>query len=177
MNAAAPQRTVAAVSLAVTAVIVVIMAIWGANAATAPFEDDESPASARTVEGCASDQVETIVEFIYRDEVKVSVYNAGKKKGRAGATLDMLERAKFQPGEAGNAPTGTAVDFVEIHARTADTLPARLVALVFGQGTRIVIEDGAELGPGVNVYIGDKFKKLKVAPGRYKLPEPRTVCE
>lgn len=177
MNTVAPNRTMSSVALGVTAVILVVMAVWGFNAATAPISDDTTNAGATPVEACAPGEVETFVDFLYRDEVTVSVYNAGKRTGRAVATMNMLEREKFRPGEEANAPAGTMVEFVEIHARASDTIPARLVALVFGKQARIVIDDGADLGPGVNVYIGDKFKKLKVAPGRYKYPEPKRVCE
>lgn len=177
MSTVEPNRVLSSVALGVTAVILVVMAIWGFNAATAPISDDTTATNAVSVEACAPGEVETFVDFLYRDEVTVSVYNAGKRKGRAVATMDMLEREKFRPGEEANAPAGTSVEFVEIHAREADTIAARLVALVFGKEARIVIDSGADLGPGVNVYIGDKFKKLKVAPGRYKYPEPKRVCE
>lgn len=174
------HRTVSAVALAVTAVIVVIMAIWGFNSATAPIEDDSfgSTPVDNSVETCAPGQVQTIVKFLRTDQVVVSVYNAGKKKGHAFATLNLLENRGFKPGDVGDA-TDTTVQFAQIHAKQADVTEANLVALSFGKSATVVIDDEKDLkGPGVNVIIGDKFRKLKAgAPRQIKLPEPVTTCE
>lgn len=175
----APQRTVAAVSLGVTAVIVVVMAIWGFNAATAPIEDDTLTSSpSEELETCAPGEVQRIVENLRSNQVVVSVYNAGEKKGRATATLNLLENRNFQPGAIGNA-TDVEVDFVEIRAKESDRTKAELVAMSFGKNAQIVIDDEKDLrGPGVNVIIGDDFRKLKAgAPRIIKLPEAITTCE
>ncbi|MCX6396256.1 MAG: LytR C-terminal domain-containing protein [Propionibacteriales bacterium] len=180
MSATRPQRNVAAGSLAVTAVIVVVMAVWGFNAATAPIEDDPVAVTpvVDDVVTCGAGQVAIKVEDLRSDQVVVSVYNAGKKKGRATATLNLLENRNFQPGAIGNA-SDAEVPFAEIHAKATDTTKAKLVALSFGKSAKIVVDDEKDLlGPGVNVIIGDKFRALKAgAPRRIKLPEPVVTCE
>ena len=174
------RSPVAAVSLAATAVIVVVMAIWGVNAFTAPIEDDDGGTTSATDDGtvvCGAGQEATIVEYLKRSEVVVSVYNAGKKAGRARTTLDLLESSGFRAGEIGNAPEGSEVPRAEVHAKSSDALAAGLVAQALGKNAQVVVTEASDLGPGVNVLIGDKFKKLDPAvPKRVKLPEARQVC-
>lgn len=180
MNQLGSQRTIAASSLAVTAVIVVVMAVWGYNAFTAPIDDDASLSTAETTDEvtCAPGEEQRIVENLRSNQVVVSVYNAGQKKGRATATLNLLEDRNFQPGAIGNA-ADSEVSFVEIHVKESDRTKAELVALSFGKTATIVTDDEKDLrGPGVNVIIGDDFRKLKVgAPRTIKLPEPAITCE
>lgn len=179
MSEAGSERRISAVALAVTAVIVVVMAIWGYQAATAPIEDDSigsTPVDSRT-ETCPPGETQTIVKFLRSDQVVVSVYNAGKRQGRAVATLSLLEDRGFQAGAFGNASDAT-VRFAEIHAKASDLTKADLVALHFGKNATVVIEDEQALrGPGVNVVIGDGFRRLKAgAPRRIQLPEPVISC-
>lgn len=174
---AAARKTVSAISLAVGAVVVVVMAIWGVNAFTAPIEDDDSPSVSDDELACPAGEEQRIIDFVRRSEVTVSVYNAGKKAGRARTTLDTLEEAGFKPGAIGNAPEGTDVPRAEVHTKTADRSEAQLVALALGRNTQVVVDEEQDLGPGVDVYIGDKFKRLDPkAPNRVTLDEPRVEC-
>jgi hypothetical protein len=179
MEQPSSRRAVSAISLAVTAAVVVVMAVWGYHAMTAPIADDTTTTAATNEpKSCSGGQVATIVEFVRRGEVVVSVYNAGKKVGRARSTLDKLEAAGFQPGAIGNAPDGTTVTRAEVHAKAADATAARLVAAALGKNTAVVVAGaGEDLGPGVNVFIGDRFKRLDPsAPVRLRLPKPRVEC-
>jgi hypothetical protein len=181
VTASAPNRTVSAVSLATTAVVVLVMAVWGYHKLTAPVPDDPTTVSsvpAKARQSCPAGQVATVVDFVRRREVTVSVYNAGKKSGRARSTLDKLESAGFQPGAIGNAPEGTTVARAEVHATAADATKAQLVALALGHGTPVNIAGTEEdLGPGINVFIGDKFNRLDSgAPLRLRLPHARIDC-
>lgn len=179
MNSAGSQRSIAAVSLTVAAVVLVVLAVWGYNAATAPIQDDDPSGTSTTTaeETCAPGEVQRIIETLRTNQVVVSVYNAGKKSGRADATLNLLEERNFLPGAIGNA-TDSEVTFVEIHAKAADQTKAELVALNFGKKASIVIESEADLrGPGVNVIIGDKFRKLAAGARQIRLPEPVVTCE
>lgn len=180
MSAASPHRNVAAASLAVTAVLVVVMAVWGFNSLTAPIDDDgftTTVAAEDDVVTCGAGEEATILKNLTSAEVTVSVYNAGKKAGRATETLNQLEDRGFEAGAIGNAPE-LSVDFVELHVKETDRLKAQLVALSLGKSAEIVVDNEKDLrGPGVNVVIGDKFRKLKAgAPRKIKRPEPITVC-
>ena len=180
MSAASPQRTVAAVSLSVTAVLVVVMAVWGFNSLTAPVDDDGFSTTAAPEDDvltCGAGEEATILKFLTSAEVTVSVYNAGKKSGRATETLNLLEAKGFEAGAIGNAPE-SSVEFVELHIKESDRLKAELLVLSLGKSAEIVVDSEKDLrGPGVNVIIGDKFRKLKPgAPKRIKRPEPVTVC-
>lgn len=174
------QKTLAAVSLAVTAVVVVIMAVWGFNAFTAPIDDSSTSSSDSTADDeatCAPGQVQTIVEYLLNTDVEVSVYNAGDRSGRAVATLNMLEKVGFRAGATGNAPSDSTVTYVEIHAKESDRDEAQLVAQNFNRNAQVVIDEDLA-GPGVNVIIGDKFRRLKPgAPIRMRLPSAQLGCE
>ena len=160
------------VTLVAAAAVLCIMAVWGLRAATAPIGDDGSPSDATS---CPSAD-QTVTKYLRRADVTVSVYNAGDLSGRAQATMDLLEQAGFKPGEVKNAPDGIKVARAVVYSTESDDPAAELVALAFGPKTQVVHSD-EELGPGVDVVIGDKFKRLDpAAPKRLKLPEPETTC-
>ena len=163
------------VTLAVLVVVLCVMAIWGYQAATAPVESTSTPSSPATPTCDAQQQ--KVTRYLQRKDVTVSVYNSGKKSGRARETLDLLERAGFRPGEVGNAPDGVATDRAVVYSTKTDDPAAELVARTFGKATQVVHSDDA-LGPGVGVVIGDKFRKLDPkAPRRIELPKPVVTCD
>ncbi|HEY0905244.1 MAG TPA: LytR C-terminal domain-containing protein [Marmoricola sp.] len=169
------RRLTAGVTLTVAALVLCVMAVWGLNAATAPIDDD-GDVTASTGPTCAPED-QTVTKFLRRGEVTVSVYNAGKRSGRAQATLGLLEEAGFKPGEVGNAPDDVDVRRAAVYATDVDDLDARLVAAALGTDTRVVATD-LELGPGVDVMIGDRFNRLAPdAPRRLELPKPETTCD
>jgi hypothetical protein len=176
------RRIITAASLVAGVVAVIIMAIWGLDAATAPIPDDKSSNDTANVSDepstCPNGELPTLIKVVRRGEITVSVYNAGQRAGRARTTLDLLESAGFKAGEIGNAPDGSKVQVAEVHATQDDETKAHLVALIFGKATPVVIDDEQDLsGPGVSIYIGDKFRKLaKGAPTAAKLPTPLTTC-
>ena len=146
-------RLIAPLSLAAGVLAVIVMALWGMNALTAPFEKDSATSDGTSTCGAVSHST------VKRSDVTVSVYNAGKRQGRAGATLDLLESAGFQPGAIGNAPNGTHVQVAIVHTTRAVHPDATLVARALGPRVPVVVTD-VDLGPGVDVIIGDHFKKL-----------------
>jgi hypothetical protein len=169
------RRLLTGATLVGLVVVVCIMAVWGFKAATAPIDDDPST-TASTDPTCDPDQ-QTVQEYVRRSEVTVSVFNAGAKAGRAQETMDLLEQAGFKPGEVNNAPDGVSVDKAEVYTTKADDPAAELVAKALGKKTQVVHSD-EELGPGVDVMIGAKFKRLDAsAPSRIELPEPETSCK
>ncbi len=164
------RRITTAVTLAVLLVVVGAMAVYGFKAATAPL-----PGGSSADPTCSP--VETDVkEFITRPEVQVSVFNASKRSGLAGSTLDKVEAAGFRAGNAGNAPTDAKVPRVVVWTTKKDDTAAQLVALAFGKRTEVVVTEN-DLGPGVDVLVGNRFKGLdRKAPKRLKLPVPVETC-
>lgn len=162
------------VSLAVGVVLVCFMAVWGYGAVTAPIED--KPSSAATGPSCQpADQ--KVTKYVHRGDVTVSVYNSGKRSGRAQATLDLLEQAGFRAGAVNNAPAGIKAPRAAVYTTKSDDPAAELVARALGRKTQVVHSDD-ELGPGVDVVIGDKFKRLDPnAPRRLELASPEITCQ
>ena len=145
-------RYTAPLSLAAAALAVLVMAMWGMNALTAPLAKDESTGT----DGSVCNATHHVIK---RADVTVSVYNAGKRKGRAGVTLDLLEGAGFNPGAIGNAPKSSRVRTAVVRTTKAVHPDATLVAQALGVHVPVVVTS-ADLGPGVDVIIGDRFSKL-----------------
>jgi len=145
-------RYTAPLSLAAGALAVLIMAMWGMNALTAPIDKTDSSGTDETTCG-------TTHHTVKRSDVTVSVYNAGKRQGRAGVTLDQLEEAGFRPGAVGNAPKGSRVRSAVVRTTKKVHPDATLVARAMGAHVPVVVTSN-DLGPGVDVIIGDRFKKL-----------------
>ena len=170
-----PRRLVTGLTLLVAAGVLVVMAIWGYDAATAPVADD--PAGTTTGPTCPPES-QTVTRYVRRGDVTVSVYNAGTKSGSAQAALDLLEQGGFKPGEVGNAPDGIAVKTAAVYTTKGDDPDAELVARALGAGTEVVRTDD-QMGPGVDVVIGNKFSQQldPAAPKRLELAHPVTSCD
>lgn len=171
------RRVTTAVTLTGTAAAVVIMTIWGINAATAPITKESSPSTPTPTGPTCSPENQVIVRDVSRGDVTVSVFNAGQRVGRAQATLDQFVRAGFKQGAIGNAAAGISVARAEVHTIVANDPQARLVAAALGPHTRIVV-DTTDYGPGIDVFIGDQFNRLaKHAPQRVPLAHPVVSCK
>jgi hypothetical protein len=169
------RKLVTGATLVGLVVVVCIMAVWGFKAVTAPIDEDGSGPSASSGPTCPPEE-QVVTKDVRRGEVTVSVYNAGERPRRAQETMELLEQAGFKPGEVSNAPEGIAVDKAVVYSTKTDDPAAQLVALALGKKTQVVHSDEA-YGPGVDVVIGDKFKRLNAsAPTRVDLPEPVTTC-
>jgi len=151
-------RVTAPLALAAAALAVLVMALWGMNALTAPFTSDDTSDSSSSP--CATSH-----HTVKRADVTVSVYNAGKRQGRAGVTLDLLEEAGFNAGAIGNAPAGMKAQVAVVHTTQAVHPDATLVARALGAHVPVVVTE-TDLGPGVDVIIGDKFSKLNPRAAR-----------
>ncbi len=164
------RRITTAVTLTVLCVLLVAMAVVGFKAVTAPvpgFEAGEEECSA--VE-------KDVKKFVTRREVQVSVFNASDRSGLAGRTLDRLVERGFKPGNPGNAPDGVKVRRAVVWTTDEDDSSALLVARNLGSGVRVIVTE-QDLGPGIDVLIGNKFKRLpKKAPRRVPLPAPVETC-
>jgi len=169
------RRLTTGATLAGLVVVLCVMAVWGYHAATAPVSDN-GPTSTSKTPTCSPDQ-QTVSQYLRRSEVTVSVYNAGRRAGRAQETMDLLERAGFKVGAVGNAPEGVKVQRAAVYTTKADDPAAELVARALGGSTEVVHGD-EDLGPGVDVMIGDKFTRLDpTAPRRLKLADPEVSCQ
>ena len=146
------------------------MAVYGFRSALAPLPDRSSPDPT-----CSETETE-VQRFLRRGEVQVSVFNAGDKEGFAGKTLEKVEAAGFKAGNSGNAPGSAGVRRAVVWTTEPGDTSARLVALAFGKRTRVQVTE-TDLGPGIDVIIGNRFKGLdKKAPNRIRLPRPVTTC-
>ena len=87
-----------------------------------------------------------------------------------------MEAAGFRAGNSGNAPGSAQVRRAAVWTTQPNDTSARLVALAFGKRTRVEVTE-TDLGPGVDVIVGHRFKGLdKKAPHRIRLPRPVTTC-
>jgi len=165
------RRITTAVTLTVLVVVLAAMAVYGFRAATAPLPGADGPAD----DDCSTTEKE-VKRFVRRDEVQVSVFNAGDRKGFAGTMLERLEEAGFRAGNAGNAPAGAKVPRVVVWTTEDDDASARLVARSFGPRTRVVVTE-TDLGPGVDVLVGNRLRGVdKSAPKKLKLPAAVETC-
>ena len=166
------QRTLSAVTMTVLVALLVVGAVvgWRALSAPTPGSEEEPVATGPSCEdGLAKGEV------VHSGDVTVSVYNAGSRSGLAGQTQDQLLARGFIPGDIANAPEEFAdVRFVRILSRSKSDPAARLVALQFGANTAIQV--APDLGPGVEVVVGNDFVGLVDAPRRLKAKARGSGC-
>jgi len=165
------RRTVTAATLVVLLVVLVLMGLYGVQHALSPF-----PSSKGSTTPTCSSKEKQVQQFLTRKDVQVSVFNAGTRNGLASDTLDKVQAAGFVAGNAGNAPGTANVKRAVVWTTKQDDYSARLVALAFGPHTPVQVTQ-TDLGPGVDVLVGNRFKGLdKKAPRRIKLPRPVETC-
>lgn len=164
------RRITTAVTLVVLLLVLGAMAVYGYKELTSPL-----PGRTPEAKSCAA-APKQIRGFLTRSEVQVSVFNAGTRAGLASATLDKVEAAGFRAGNAGNAPPSAGVRRVVVWTTKTDDPEAALVAKAFGPRTRVEVTP-TDLGPGVDVLVGNRFQKLDAgAPKRIRLAAPISTC-
>jgi hypothetical protein len=164
------RKVTTGITLVVLLIVLGGMAAYGIKSALAPL-----PGGSSSKKPCSATEKE-VKQFLKRGDVQVSVYNAGSRSGLAGQTLDKIEAAGFVPGNAGNAPGTAQVRRAVVWTTKPDDYSARLVALALGRGTRVEVTR-TDLGPGVDVLVGNKFQGLdKKAPQQIRLPKPVETC-
>ena len=165
------RRITTAITLTVLVVVVCLMGAWGLQQAFEPFPSGDGP----TEPTCATEEKQ-VQEYITRRDVQVSVFNAGSRSGLALETLDKVEEAGFVAGNSGNAPGTANVRRAIVWTTDNNDYSARLVALAFGARTQVEVTE-TDLGPGVDVLVGNRFRGLdKDAPRRIRLPKPVETC-
>lgn len=166
------REIVSAVTLMALIGILVLGAVLGWRSLFAPLPDSDG--AAEPAPSCTTRLLEAGQRLRSR-QVQVSVFNASNRSGLAGETLDKLLNRGFVAGEAGNAPSDLDVRRVEVWSTVEDDPHARLVARQFGRGVRIRFSD-EDLGPGVDVIVGDRFGGLAKAPRAIRVEQEREVC-
>ena len=156
------RTAVSAVTMVVLIGLLVAGAWFGWQSLSAPLPgEDEEPAE-RSRSRC--DDGWSKGDVIVTGDVTVSVWNAGSRSGLADQTMSELTARGFQRGDVGNAPTELeTVQFVRVLTEARRDPAAQLVALQFGANT-LIQEDAEDLGPGIEVIVGDRFVGLVDAP-------------
>jgi hypothetical protein len=164
------RRITTAVTLLVLVVVLAGMAVYGYDSLTSPL-----PGSSTAKKGCTG-STKQITQFLKRSEVQVSVFNAGSRSGLASSTLDKVEALGFRPGNAGNAPGTAEVRRAIVWTTKTEDPAAALVAKAFGPQTQVEVTT-TDLGPGVDVLVGDRFRGLDAkAPTQIRLTKPVETC-
>ena len=170
MASDAPNRGLStAITLTVLVALLVAGAVVGFRALFAPI--DEEPTTAQSA--CTPQPV-AAGQRISSQDVTVSVFNASNRSGLANETLNRLSKRGFQIGDAGNAPAGTRVRTVQVWTTQEDDIAARLVARQFGRDTVVRVQD--DLGVGIDVVVGPKFRGLVAAPKSLRSTGTHEVC-
>ncbi len=158
------------VTLLVLLGILVAGGLYGLDALFKPLPGDSSGKAA----GCSTTSIKK-GQRIRAHQVQVSVFNAGTRSGLADETLGALRARGFRKGEAGNAPSGSKVKRVQVWTTQRNDAAARLVAQQFGRATKVRFVD-TDLGPGVDVVVGNRFGKLVKAKRVLVVKKPAAAC-
>ncbi len=156
------RAVITAVTLSVLVALLLVGAYLGWRALSAPVPERPDPVAEPTGPRC----VEVIKkgDVVRAKQVKVSVFNAGNLSGLAGRTQERLTVRGFLPGKVGNAPDRyEGVRFVRVLGPRKNDPAAMLVARQFGAKTKVLVSR-RNLGPGVDVVIGDEFPGVVKAP-------------
>jgi hypothetical protein len=146
-----------AITLLVLVTILVTGVVIGVDKLFAPLPSSEQPVATPSPT-CTLRTVRKGQRVIPR-QVQVSVFNGGDRAGLAGETMKSLSSRGFRRGEVGNAPSNVKVRRVQVWTTLRNDDGARLVARQFGRTTKVRITR-TDLGPGVDVVVGDSFRKL-----------------
>ena len=161
------------ITLLVLVGILVVGAVLGSRSLFAPLPDSGQAAGSPTPT-CSTQTVKK-GQRIRSTQVQVSVFNGGTRAGLADETLKSLTKRGFTAGETGNAPSGTTVKRVRVYTTTKNDLSATLVARQFGRSTQVVVTD-TDLGPGIDVVVGNKLHRLAKARHVIKVRTSSSVC-
>ncbi len=167
------RHLLTAVTMLVLVALVAVGGYYGYKALFAPVGDDTVTASPGG-RGCEAGLRKG--ETVRTRDVTVTVLNAGSRSGLASQVQEQLVGRGFLAGTTDNAPDGTAVRFVRVLAPSRKDPAAQLVAVQFGTGTYIQ-RSGDDLGPGVDVIVGDRYRGLaKDAPRRLRATAAGSGC-
>jgi hypothetical protein len=167
------RHLLTAVTLLVLVGLVGVGGYYGYQALFAPVPEDTVSAAPK---GDRCDKGLRKGDTVRPRDVTVTVLNAGNRSGLASQVQQQLVARGFLAGTTDNAPDGTSVRFVRVLAPSRKDPAARLVAVQFGRGT-YVQRSRDDLGPGVDVVVGDRFRGLdKGAPRRLRATVAGSGC-
>lgn len=155
-------------------VLIAILAVgaWiGTRSLFAPLPGEES---ADPSPSCATKALRKGQRISTR-QVLVSVYNAGTRAGLADETMGALTNRGFDRGSIGNAPSNSGVRVAQIWTTRRKDAAARLVALQFGPAIKVKLKK-VDLGPGVDVVVGNDFRKLAPAKRTTVVRSSQKAC-
>lgn len=167
------RHLMTAITLLVLIVILVIGVVIGMDKLFAPLPTTEQPVATPSPT-CKVRAVKKGQRVVPR-QVQVSVFNGGDRAGLAGTTMRSLARRGFKRGEVGNTPSSVSVKRVQVWTTLRNDDGARLVARQFGRKTKVRITK-TDLGPGVDVVVGDRFDKLAKGKRFVVVRRSSSVC-
>lgn len=153
-------------TLAIVALIVVVVGGWGLSMLTAPFPKKVAAPL------CTPNEVNA-GEHIFPAQVTVSVLNASRREGLAGRTMSTLTSDGFAAGLSGNAAKGTKVGTAQIWTDDPASPATRLVA-AWLPGAKVVQRKVDE--PGVVVVVGNGFGQIGTGPKSITATKDGTIC-
>jgi hypothetical protein len=163
------RRALTAVTLLVLLGLLVAGTWVGWRTLSAPVADDGSSEPRCRGDVKSGDRLAT-------SDVTVSVYNAGGRSGLAERTQEELTARDFIAGDIGNAPAGLGdVRLVRVLAASRQDPAALLVARQFGRDTFLQVSQ-RDLGPGVDVVVGDDYVGLVKAPRKITAQAEGSGC-
>ena len=162
-----------AITMMALVAILVLGAVWGWRSLFAALPEDGT-ASEGPSPTCTTEKIKA-GQRVRSTQVRVSVFNNSTRSGLAGSTLEKLLDRGFIAGDAGNAPSDADVRRVEVWSTVEDDPRARLVARQFGKDVTIRFSD-EDLGPGIDVIVGDRFRDLAKAPRALEVKQAQEIC-
>ncbi len=167
------RKAVSAVTMVVLVGVLVVGAWFGWKTMSAPLPGEDEPTK-RAKPNCEGGFAKG--DLVQPGDITVSVFNAGSRSGLADQTQSELAARGFNRGDVGNAPTELeTVQFVRVLTKSPGDPTARLVALQFGANT-VVQDTKLDLGPGVDIIVGDRFVGLVDAPSEIKAGRSGSSC-
>jgi LytR cell envelope-related transcriptional attenuator len=160
-----------AVTLLVLLGLLGVGLLLGIRSLTAPVPSEHKASSGSSCNATAVRKGQRITTR----QVQVSVFNAGSRAGLADETMAVFVKRGFKKGEIGNAPSGVSVKKAQVWTTRRHDASARLVALQLGRKVKVHFKD-LDLGPGIDVVVGDKFGKLAKATRSVTAKATASVC-
>ena len=162
-----------AVTLLVLVGILVLGVLVGTKSLFAPLP--ENGGAVATPSPTCSPKVVKKGQRIRSTQVQVSVFNGGSRAGLADETSQLLKARGFAVGKVGNAPSDAKVRRVRVLTTEKNDMAAQLVARQFGRATKVTLSK-TDLGPGIDVLVGNDFEDLARAKRVIVAKKSSSVC-
>lgn len=88
--------------------------------------------------------------------------------------MSEFENQGFGPGNVGNAPKGTVVQYAQVWSMDPHDPAVRLVVSRLGRLAHVIKKNHS--GPGIVVVVGTRFQKLVPGRSSVKVTRPTTIC-